>query len=198
MARTKSGKVSTQSEESKVIKRINEQMRILYEWIPEDDNTYLAAYHRAIRESGLQYSYSRDKKTGLERPVIVNSKENQAKVDILRKKLVETGARSKKEIAQEANEELRQSGIKATPGNRRAQMQIKAAYQVLTSNLTFAYDRERTNKRYSKYGDMLRDLSRKDNPAEYAKRVVKIAKDLTAERRRAEGTPSKWPELTKM
>ena len=44
-----------QSEESKVIKRVNEQMKNLTNWIAPEDNNYISAYVRALDKSGVDY-----------------------------------------------------------------------------------------------------------------------------------------------
>lgn len=90
-----------QSEESKYIKRINQQLADVAALAGDTaDNPALADWSRAVRESGLDYTYKDGRYT------VRNTKENQAKVDQLDAKIREYSPKTVGDLRADAKREL--------------------------------------------------------------------------------------------
>lgn len=100
--------IRQQSEESKLIKRLNQQLKEVSEVVSEGENHLLARWSRALRESGL--AYSQDKGTGRYR--IENTAENRENITDLQRTIEkykpQTVREYKKEIRAELQEEAEQ------------------------------------------------------------------------------------------
>lgn len=103
-------RVQTQSEESKYIKKINQQMKDVFEKLAHDEgeNPLAAVWSRAVRESGL--TFSQDLGTGRYR--IENTKANreniQGLISSIAKYKPQTIGEYKQEIKQELTQEATQ------------------------------------------------------------------------------------------
>ena len=185
-----------QSEESKVIKRVNEQMKQLTNFIPPDDNNYFAAYKRALDKSGVEYVRKTDA-NGVDRYVIRNTKANQQKVDDLRRELDRQKARSMREIRQEVIQEVKQAGKKATKQEIDERLKFKKAYSELESNAEFVYSREGKSGsgKMSKILDKMRGYKRGEDPRGYERLVYELSQEVkkarAAERRQATAASKK-------
>lgn len=126
-----------QSEQSKLIKRINEQIKQLYKFIPSEDNNYLAAYYRAIDNAGLETSYNIVNGEKVE--VIRNTAANREKAAVLMRQLHDRKARSMREIREMAKQAVKDKGLKPTKRNIENQLSVMSAYASLESNLDFVY-----------------------------------------------------------
>ena len=118
-------RIRQQSEESKYIKRINEQLSEVSKLVNvTDDNPLLTKWSRAIRESGLKFS----KDEGTSRYRIENSAENRAKVEQLQRAIAKhtpsTVGEYKTEIREELTKEARQVTKHLDP--KAAEQYIKA------------------------------------------------------------------------
>jgi hypothetical protein len=94
--------VRNQSDSSKAIKRINERIAELTR-LKAQDNPYIAAYSRAIRETGVEYT--QDKGTGRYR--IRNTTENRRKAEQLEKRLTQLKAETVGGLKEKAKAELK-------------------------------------------------------------------------------------------
>lgn len=153
-----------QSEESKAIKRINENMRSLYNYIPGTDNNYIAAYKRAFRDAGIETT--KKKINGEEVLTIRNTKENREKVDALRRALSDEGAKTMADIRKEARSELKAKGRKATQSNIDEELKTKRSYARIDTNLDIVYKYKETDSTAANLYKMIKGLSRgkyKDN-----------------------------------
>lgn len=126
-----------QSEQSKLIKRINEQIKQLYKFIPSEDNNYLSAYYRAIDNAGLETSYNIVNGEKVE--VIRNTAANREKAAILMRELHDRKSRSMREIREAAKKAVKERGQKVTKQNIESQLAVMSAYASLESNLDFVY-----------------------------------------------------------
>lgn len=173
-----------QSEESKVIKRVNEQMKQLSNYIPPDDNNYFAAYKKALDKSGVEYTRKTDA-NGIDRYVIRNTKENREKVDALRRELDRNKARSMRDLRREAIQEVKGAGKKVTEENIKERLKYKRAFAELESNADFVYAREGKNGggKLSKIIDKMRGYSRKNDPSGYEKLVLELSEAVKKSRR---------------
>lgn len=184
-----------QSEESKVIKKVNEQMKQLTNFIPPDDNNYFAAYKRALDKSGVEYVRKTDA-NGVDRYVIRNTKANQQKVDDLRRELDRQKAKSMREIRQEAIQEVKQAGKKATKQEIDERLKFKKAYGELESNVEFVYSREgKKGGKMSKILDKMCGYKRGEDPRGYERLVYELSREVkkarAAERRQATAASKK-------
>lgn len=155
---------SIQTEESKAIKRINENMRSLYNYIPGTDNNYIAAYKRAFKDAGIETTKKRI--NGEEVLTIRNTKENREKVDELRRALSDEGAKTMSDIRKEARSELKAKGRKATQSNIDEELKIKRSYARIDTNLDIIYKYKETDSTAANLYKMIKGLSRgkyKDN-----------------------------------
>lgn len=100
--------IINQSEESKEIKRYNQQLADIAKYADEVDssNTIVTPWSKAIRESGLEYT-----KEG-NRYKIRNTKDNQRKLTALREKLDQYKPQTVGEIKAEAKTELKKEAEK--------------------------------------------------------------------------------------
>lgn len=126
-----------QTEQSKLIKRVNEQIKQLYKFIPSEDNNYLSAYYRAIDNAGLETSYNIVNGEKVE--VIRNTAANREKAAAFMRELHDRKARSMREIREAAKKAVKEKGQKATKQNIESQLAIMSAYASLESNLDFVY-----------------------------------------------------------
>ncbi len=126
-----------QSEQSKLIKRVNEQIKQLYKFIPSEDNNYLSAYYRAIDNAGLETSYNIVNGEKVE--VIRNTAANRDKAAVLMRELHDRKARSMREVREMAKQTVKDKGLKSTKRNIENQLAIMSAYASLESNLDFVY-----------------------------------------------------------
>lgn len=113
-------KIIGQSEESKYIKRINEQLAEVSRLAKDDtENPLITAWSRAIRESGLEFS-----KEGM-RYKIRNTKENQKKVEKLQRGISkyqpQTAGEYKKKIKKELKEEAKKTAKRFFPKDEKKQ-----------------------------------------------------------------------------
>lgn len=103
-------KKRAQSAESKYIKRINEQVKNVFEFTSKTGNqSLLYAWERAIRDSGL--SYKRSKKGHL---IVANTKKNQADATKLIKSIEKWNAKTVRDYRRMIRAELKKEGKKAT------------------------------------------------------------------------------------
>ena len=126
-----------QSEQSKLIKRINEQIKQLCKFIPYEDNNYLSPYYRAIDNAGLETSYNIVNGEKVE--VIRNTAANREKAAVLMRELHDRKARSMREIREAAKKAIKEKGQKVTKQNIESQLAVMSAYASLESNLDFVY-----------------------------------------------------------
>lgn len=96
--------IRQQSEESKLIKRLNQQLKEVSEVVKEGENHLLARWSRALRESGL--SYSQDKGTGRYR--IENTAENRENITDLQRTIEKYKPQTVREYKKEIRAELRE------------------------------------------------------------------------------------------
>lgn len=155
---------SMQSLESKAIKRINENMKSLYNYIPGTDNNYISAYKRAFKDAGIETMKKRI--NGEEVLTIRNTKENREKVDALRRALSDEGAKTMTDIRKEARSELKAKGRKATQSNIDEELKTKRSYARIDTNLDIVYKYKETDSTAANLYKMIKGLSRgkyKDN-----------------------------------
>lgn len=155
---------SMQSLESKAIKRINENMKSLYNYIPGTDNNYISAYKRAFRDAGIETTKKRI--NGEEVLTIRNTKENRKKVDALRRALSDENAKTMADIRKEARSELKAKGRKATQSNIDEELKTKRSYARIDTNLDIVYKYKETDSTAANLYKMIKGLSRgkyKDN-----------------------------------
>lgn len=96
--------IRQQSEESKLIKRLNQQLKEVSEVVQEGENHLLARWSRALRESGL--TYSQDKGTGRYR--IENTEENRKNITDLQRTIEKYKPQTVREYKKEIRSELRE------------------------------------------------------------------------------------------
>lgn len=96
--------IRQQSEESKLIKRLNQQLKEVSEVVSEGENHLLARWSRALRESGL--AYSQDKGTGRYR--IENTAENRENITDLQRTIEKYKPQTVREYKKEIRAELRE------------------------------------------------------------------------------------------
>lgn len=96
--------IRQQSEESKLIKRLNQQLKEVSEVVSEGENHLLARWSRALRESGL--NYSQDKGTGRYR--IENTAENRENITDLQRTIEKYKPQTVREYKKEIRAELRE------------------------------------------------------------------------------------------
>ena len=155
---------SMQTEESKAIKRINENMKLLYNYISGTDNNYISAYKRAFKDAGIETTKKRI--NGQEVFTIRNTKENREKVDKLRRALSDEGAKTMTDIRKEVRQELKAKGLKATKENIDEELQTKKSYATLNTNLDMIYKNKGSDSSAANLYKMIKGLSRgkyKDN-----------------------------------
>lgn len=155
---------SMQTEESKAIKRINENLKSLYNYIPGTDNNYISAYKRAFKDAGIETTKKRI--NGEEVLTIRNTKENRKKVDALRRALSDEGAKTMIDIRKEARQELKAKGHKASQSNIDEELKTKRSYARLDNNLDLVYKNKETDPTAANLYKMIKGLSRgkyKDN-----------------------------------
>ena len=117
--------IANQSDASKAIKRINERMAELNR-LEQDNNRYIAAYSRAIRESGVEFTKQTDPdKPDYNRYKIKNTEENRKKAEKLEKLLVKYKAKTVGDIRTQAKKELTREA-KAVGEKRRSEAIEKA------------------------------------------------------------------------
>lgn len=149
---------SIQTEESKAIKRINENLKSLYNYIPGTDNNYISAYKRAFKDAGIETTKKRI--NGEEVLTIRNTKENREKVDKLRRALSDEGAKTMTDIRKEARQELKAKGRKATQSNIDEELKTKRSYARLDTNLDLVYKNKETDSTAANLYKMIKGLSR--------------------------------------
>lgn len=155
---------SIQTEESKAIKRINENMKSLYNYIPGTDNNYISAYKRAFKAAGIETTKKRI--NGEEVLTIRNTKENREKVDALRRALSDENAKTMTDIRKEARQELRAKGRRSTQSNIDEELKTKRSYARIDTNLDIVYKYKETDSTAANLYKMIKGLSRgkyKDN-----------------------------------
>lgn len=195
--KTKTGASSVeQSEESKVIKRVNEQMKNLTNWIAPEDNNYITAYIRAMDKAGIDYSI-RTASDGSDRYVIRNTKENRQKVDALRSELNKQKARTMRDIRAQISSDLKKEGQKVTKQAIDKELEYWRAYGRLESNASFAYGRKGTSagKRMNDILAKMDETSRSANPKEYKELVLQLDREVEAERRAERKTAYKASKI---
>ena len=107
------GKITQQSEESKYIKRINEQLNEVTKLVPADtDNPIISVWSRAIRESGLEYT--KDEGTGRYR--IRNTAKNQAIVSELQRTIGKYNPPTAGQYRKQVKQELKREAERKTEG----------------------------------------------------------------------------------
>lgn len=169
---------NSRSLEGRAIEALNKQIAALYKFIPSEDNNYLSPYHKAIDELGME---TRERiVNGEKTPVIRNTSENRAKLDALRAILAKNKAKTMGDIRQQAKDELKREGLKRTESNIREKMYEIRSYNTLTTNLQFVYNQETQGNYTNSWApDMLRGVSRRDDPIGYADRVKYISRQLS-------------------
>ena len=103
--------VTNQTDASKAIKRINERIADLVR-LQSQDNPYISAYSRAIRETGVEFT--QDKGTGRYR--IRNTVENRKKAEQLEKRLKQLKAETVGGLKEKAKAELKKEAEALTKG----------------------------------------------------------------------------------
>ena len=184
----KGRQIREQSEESKYIKRTNEQLKSLYNYIPGTENNYIAPYKRAFKEAGIETTTKMV--NGEEVLTIRNTKENRAKIDELRRTLAEENVKTMSDIRREASRDIRERGEKVTKWNVDRELEEKAAFAKLENNLDFVYHQiDKGNSSFEKYRRKLKGHSRTEEREYYNAAVVQIAHEVEAlkeqERRKA-------------
>lgn len=97
-----------QSEESKYIKRINEQLADIHRYTSKvDDNTLVTPWSKAVRSSGLEFT-----KTPEGRYKIANTKANQSKVADLQRAIDKYKPQTVGEYKKTVKEELKRESAK--------------------------------------------------------------------------------------
>lgn len=185
-----------QSEESKAIKRVNEQMKNLTNWIAPEDNNYIAAYVRALDKSGIDYII-KTAPDGSDRYVIRNTKENRQKVDALRSELHNQKARTMRDIRAQISRDLKKEGQKATKQAVEKELEYWKAYGRLESNASFAYGRKNTaaGKKMNDILAKMDETSRGANPKEYKDLVLQLDREVEAARRAERKTAYKASKI---
>lgn len=185
-----------QSEESKVIKRVNEQMKNLTDWIAPEDNNYISSYVRALDKSGIDYII-KTAPDGSDRYVIRNTKENRAKVDALRFELNKQKARTMRDIRAQISRDFKKEGQKVTKQNVDKELEYWRAYGRLESNASFAYGRKNTptGKKMNDILAKMDETSRGANPKEYRELVLQLDREVEAVRRAERKTAYKASKI---
>lgn len=174
---------SMQTEESKAIKRINENLKSLYNYIPGTDNNYISAYKRAFKDAGIETTKKRI--NGEEVLTIRNTKENRKKVDALRRALSDEGAKTMIDIRKEARQELNAKGLKSTKENIDEELQTKRSYATLNTNLDMIYKNKGSDSSAANLYKMITGLSRGKYKDNYDA-VVRAIDDYVSNNRNAE------------
>ena len=185
-----------QSEESKVIKRVNEQMKNLTNWIAPEDNNYISAYVRALDKSGVDYVI-KTAPDGSDQYVIRNTRENRQKVDALRAELNKQKARTMRDIRAQISSDLKSKGQKVTKQAVDKELEYWQAYGRLESNASFAYGRKGTpaGKRMNDILAKMDETSRGANPDEYREYVLQLDREVEAVRRAERKTAYKASKI---
>ena len=185
-----------QSEESKVIKRVNEQMKNLTDWIAPEDNNYISSYVRALDKSGIDYII-KTAPDGSDRYVIRNTKENRAKVDALRFELNKQKARTMRDIRAQISRDFKKEGQKVTKQNVDKELEYWRAYGRLEGNASFAYGRKNTptGKKMNDILAKMDETSRGANPKEYRELVLQLDREVEAVRRAERKTAYKASKI---
>ena len=185
-----------QSEESKVIKRINEQMKNLTNWIAPEDNNYISAYIRALDKVGIDYKII-TASDGSDRYVIRNTITNRLKVDALRSELHNQKARTMRDIRAQISRDLKKKGQKVTKEAVDRELEVWRAYGRLESNASFAYGRKGTpaGKRMNDILAKMDETSRGANPDEYNALVLELDREVDAARRAERKTAYKASKI---
>lgn len=131
------GTRAPQSEESKAIKRINTNLKSLYDYIPGTENSYIAAYKRAFQDAGVETTTKMI--NGEEVLTVSNTISNRLKVDKLRRALVDENAKTLGDIRAEARRDIKQRGQKVTPEAIQDELITKRAYARLNDNAGIMY-----------------------------------------------------------
>lgn len=187
----KMAQISNQSESSKAIKRINEQIAAINRTVGTKNNAYISAYSRAIREAGLEFS----KDKGTSRYRIRNTAENRQKIaqaeSLLKKYHAQTvgelRARAKAELEAEAAKEFTSMSAPKKETKKQRQRREKKYIKQKTSKAAIqkrieleAESREIQNKLEVIYaatgshelGQQLSDLTRGISPGQRNKGAV--------------------------
>ena len=180
---------SLQTEESKTIKRINENLKSLYNYIPGTDNNYISAYKRAFKNAGIETTKKRI--NGEEVLTIRNTKENREKVDKLRRALSDEGARTMTDIRKEARQELKAKGLKATKENIDEELQTKKSYATLNTNLDMIYKNKGSDSSAANLYKMIKGLSRGKYKDNYDAVVRAIDNYVSGQRQQERNTANK-------
>lgn len=185
-----------QSEESKVIKRVNEQMKNLTDWIAPEDNNYISAYVRALDKSGIDYVI-KTALDGTDRYVIRNTIENRLKVDALRAELHNQKARTMRDIRAQISRDLKKAGQKVTQQAVAKELEYWKAFGRLESNASFAYARKGTpaGKRMNDILAKMDETSRGANPDIYREYVLQLDREVEAVRRAERKTAYKASKI---
>ena len=174
-------KPSSQSEESKYSKRINENVKNLYNYISGSDNDYIASYLKAYAEGGVETT--KKVVNGQIVEVVRNTKENREKVGELMRALYEENAKTMTDIRKTAREHLKEKGLKATKETIDYELETMSAYATLESNVTFAYKAKAGgSNKYDKYINRIRGAHSKENPLEFDNAVRDLARAVAEER----------------
>lgn len=163
-----------QSEQSKLIKRINEQIKQLYKFIPSEDNNYLSAYYRAIDSAGLETSYNIVNGEKVE--VIRNTAANREKAAVLMRQLHDRKARSMREIREAAKQAVKERGLKPTKQNIEKQLAVMSAYASLESNLDFVY--KSGDPKLTRLVDTMADYKRLGHMDDHADLALQLADEV--------------------
>lgn len=180
-SRLHSQRTVEQSEESKYIKRTNEQLKSLYNYIPGTENNYIAPYKRAFKEAGIETTTKMV--NGEEVLTIRNTKENRQKIDTLRRALKDENAKTMSDIRREAAKEIKERGEKVTKWNIDNELAQKASYAKLENNLDFVYHQiDKGYSQYEKYRQKLKGHSRTKEREYYNNAVIEIAREVGKEK----------------
>lgn len=128
-----------QTNESRAIKALNQQIVELAKWSDVNDNPEISKVVKASLNTGIEYVEKTNAK-GIKTLVIRNTRENQKKIDALRSQLSGLKFKTKADLRTETIKELKAEGEKATPEKIKQRLQDKASINRFESNLDFYYN----------------------------------------------------------
>ena len=128
-----------QTNESRAIKALNQQIIELAKWSNVNENPEIAKVIKAALNTGIEFAEKTSSK-GINTLVIRNTRENQKKIDALRSQLSSLKFKTKADLRTETIKELKSEGKKATPQNIKQRLQDKSAINRFESNLDFYYN----------------------------------------------------------
>ena len=133
---------NTQKEAQKYIKKINQRLAEVANYMNFDSNE-VAAYKKALDNAGVNYDFKQTKTAPQGTFVIANTKENRQKVTALKKSLANQKVKTKgdikfdykKKISEKENKPL----IEVTQAEIEEEHRVAQAWNNLTANLDILY-----------------------------------------------------------